>query len=268
MLIRSFWLWSLPCVIVLGIFGSIAADGISGQEKANLVDSETPSPNQEKFTEIDSLLTPWVDSDCFDVVHNRVAPPDCNPSTLAERQPHRRVSLFNANGSLWYRFSVYPADSDSFMPPGDSESTKKTGFIPFGLSKSNPDYAPVRLVLRIKAESANWFEVEVNEVTRETKFAPKSEPRLWAKTGWGFWFARGLPLTFDSSKTKLLDKPEGKVIEEAAQLGIDWAVYLKSDGEWIFVERIFSHKVFRGWIRSRKGRDLLVGCVLNDHKIP
>ena len=136
-------------------------------------------PEKEKFTENTDLLTPWIDTFCDNLNHDI---PDCNAST--DIGMYNRVSLHNADGSLWYRFSVVPREPDSFIGSGDVRAIKKVGFVPFKTNEWNHRGAPARLILRITGESPNWYEVEINEQTRETKFAPKYYPHMWAKTSW------------------------------------------------------------------------------------
>ena len=84
----------------------------------------------------------------------------------------------------------------------------------------------------------------------------------------GHWFGRSGTLKFDGQSIKLLDKPDGKVVEESADFIFDWAVFVKAEGDWAYAERTVGNKTYRGWIRGRKDRDLLVRCILNDDKIP
>ena len=120
-------------------------------------------------------------------------------------------------------------------------------------------------------ESPNWYEVEVNEKTRATKFALKNN-RMWTKTTWSRWLYEGTNLQLDNKEFPLLDKPNGEIIKEASHLTFDRVKFLKADGDWAFVEGYptwhISDVSHKGWIRWRKGRDLLVGTVLNGRKVP
>lgn len=105
-------------------------------------------------------------------------------------------------------------------------------------------------------ESPHWYEVEVNEETRATKFVLKSDP-MWAKTKWSYWLAKIRFFKFGDSEPPLRDKPNGEVIEESANLRFYSLKFLKADGDWAYVEG-YKSKTYRGWIRWRKGRDMLV----------
>ncbi len=49
---------------------------------------------------------------------------------------------------------------------------------------------PHTAILRMTGESANWYEVEVNEQTKATKYVLKNEPMMWAKITWEYWLYR------------------------------------------------------------------------------
>ena len=111
-------------------------------------------------------------------------------------------------------------------------------------------------------ESPHWYQVEVNEKTQETKYVSKSNP-MWAKSTWSHWLAAMQGFVPEDSDNLLLDKPDGKVIEVAAQIKFEEYTFLKADGDWAYVEAAehlgsFKGVVYKGWIRFRKEREFLV----------
>lgn len=192
----------------------------------------------------------------------------CTPVIGPEGDQFRRVQLYNVDGTVWYEFSVVPRDADSFVKPGtaDKNTQKKPGFLPFKINNWNHIDAPAMLVLRISGQSPNWYEVEINEKTRETKFAPRFQPRMWRKVTGSFFLHKSVTLKIDSRKTELLDAPDGKIVDGTTELNLDWVQFVRADGEWAFVERWIGNRRYSGWIRWRNDREILVGCQLNDDR--
>ena len=116
-------------------------------------------------------------------------------------------------------------------------------------------------------ESANWYQAEINEDTREIKYIAKSD-KNWAKTDWSRWLFDGMNLNLDNHKIPLRDAPDGQIIAESADMTFDQVKVLKVDGDWAFVESYTRPQKYRGWIRWRKDRDLLVGTVFTSMKFP
>lgn len=77
-----------------------------------------------------------------------------------------------------------------------------------------------------------------------------------------------ITLKVDPSRTPLLDKPDGKIIEESSQTSIMKVDLLKTEGDWAYVRTDINQKEYDGWIRWRKGRYILVGTVFTNQKIP
>jgi hypothetical protein len=127
---------------------------------------------------------------------------------------------------------------------------------------------PLYIVLRLVRESNNWFEVEVNEVTRETKYVSKGDP-LWSRVTWDDIFNINT-IEFNHDKISLLDAPAGKVIAECEGEKYTVAKYRKLEGDWMYVEagRSNLRGPCFGWLRWRDGRRILIGSVLNGHKPP
>lgn len=105
-------------------------------------------------------------------------------------------------------------------------------------------------------ESTNWYEVEVNEKTRATKFVLKNDP-MWAKTTWSYLLAAMRLFRFEKNEQQLRDKPGGNIIKESADLRFYSFKFIKTEGDWAFVEG-YKTKTYQGWIRWREGRNMLV----------
>jgi hypothetical protein len=109
--------------------------------------------------------------------------------------------------------------------------------------------------------------VEINEKTRETKFVLKTDS-MWAKTNWSYWLYHWTNLVINGSTVKLLDSPDGKVNESSAQIEFATVTFIKAEGDWAYVEGWDKNTRYLGWVRWRDGRDILVGCIFNDNKVP
>jgi hypothetical protein len=204
------------------------------------------SPAEEKFQETDALAVPWRSSGCPTDTYV-IREPNCHLVTGNEWSSSHMMSLYNEDGSLWYHFSVDPKSSDYFG------RNKKKVFLPFA---TYPDYADV-VILRLVGESPHWYKVEVNEETQATKFILKSDP-MWAKTRWSYWLAEMKIFKLNEDQPPLRDKPDGQVIEESAKLRVDKVTFLSADGDWAYVKGYSYQKKYQGWIRWRKGRDILI----------
>jgi len=245
----------------LALFMILASgDRIMAQEVATV--NSVPPPSQEQFVVSDNVAIPW-----------RVSDMGCRTGTVYPSQNCRLISnvefdradiltIYNLDGTLWYRFSLSSKSPDYFH-------TKKMDFEPFA-SWGIKGY-PFALALRLVGESAHWYLVEINEKTRATKFILKSDP-MWFKTTWSFLFSWSFNVVVDQNCIKLLDKPNGEVIKETADAYFTKLKFVKLDGDWMYVGGIgsanwpFTRRY--GWIRWRKGRNVLVGSGLNGDKIP
>lgn len=229
------------------------------KSKANTADERLlPPPDGEQFQKADDLIVPWRSSGCnnnFEFVE-----PNCHNVTEKEWKNTGVLDLYNEDGSIWYRFSLTYQSPDYFV------KNTQMGLVPF----ATPDGfygAPQIIILRLVAESSHWYEVEVNENTRARKFVLKKDP-LWAKTSWSYWLYKGWRLMLGENHSALRDKPGGEIIEETSNAGIKSAKFLGADGDWAYVEIINNRERYDGWVRWRKGRDILVGCIFNHEKIP
>lgn len=224
-------------------------------------------PAKEKFVESDDLVFPWRESDraCVNRVNylgiGNIG--DCGQLiTVDVYLKATTLTLYNADGTVWYTFSISSKDPKSKY----FRDNKKIGFKPFA---AFPEDWPNTVVLRMVGESPHWYEVEINEQSSATKFVLKSDP-MWAKTTWDDLFTWSFTLEVNQDRNKLRDKPDGAVIKDYADLHFTRLLFKKLDGDWVYVEgRTDSMSASKyGWIRWRKGREVIVGSILNDYKIP
>lgn len=220
---------------------------VIAQNSAKIEDNKLLPPLEEKFEIATDLVVPWRSSGCY-IGTIRVQEAGCHRVTEKESLSSDMLNLYNEDGTLWYRFSVQPSSPDYYL------RNPKLGFLPFG---TYPKIV-MGVFLRMVGESPNWYEVEVNEETRATKFVLKNEPMMWAKTKWSYWLMEINLLKFIGEQQQLRDKSDGKIIEESADAKFENVKFIKADGDWAYVEGGVYQKTYRGWIRWRKDRDILV----------
>jgi hypothetical protein len=229
----------------------------------NLIASkdEIHAPSEEEFSAAFDVLAPWRETGCGrgNILYKE---PNCPVIRNDVYVMADTLTLYDKDGDLWYRFSLTPSKDDYLL------KNKRDEFSPLAMPflTINP-YLPRKVLLRMTGESEHWYEVEINEKTRETKFALKTDP-MWAKTNWSYWLYHWTNLKIDGAKVKLLDKPDGKVIESSAEIEFDTVKFLKADGDWAYVEGYHNNREYAGWVCWRDGRDILVGCIFNDNKVP
>lgn len=129
------------------------------------------------------------------------------------------------------------------------------------------DNYPDIVILRMTRESPNGCGADINEDTKATKYVLEND-RRWTKVTWSYWLKEDPRIYTDNQQMRLLDKPDGKVIEESANINFSTMWFIKADGDWALVSGGYNMQRYQGWIRWRKGRELLVGCNLNNGKIP
>ena len=264
-------LLSLAFILLVGGFQVLAQDR-KDSEKVRL-----RPPSEQEFQNATDLVVPWRSAGCH--LNFDFNEPNCYDMTGKEYQKAAILTLYNADGSLWYRFSVQPGQPDYFL------RNTKMNFLPFstdvGFIKEPQNYptcgvsVPSAVILRMVGESKDWYKVEVNEETRETKFVLKSD-KLWTKTSWSYWLFQDRNIEVNTDITKLYDKPDGEVIGGfALSMGQQRFTVDKVEGDWLlgsphkplFVPTLGT-KVGSSWIRWRKGRDILVGSIFTGRKIP
>lgn len=222
---------------------------------------DPPPPKEEKFVPSQDLVGTWRSIGCGKIVDERPEHGCSKIEYSKEFQSSFVFTLYNSDGTIWWRASLV-GEANHFWVH------KNQGFQPFAInSKTNPD----GIVLRMVAESKNWFEVEINERTRKTKYIWRKDP-AWAKTPWEFWLKLGVTLRVPDKEEPFRDQPDGKVLDGSGSRNSDWVTFLKRDGDWAYVEDTNPYGLapsrVRGWIRWRNGRELLVGCYLNNDDLP
>lgn len=221
----------------------VLAVNISSQVVSSGGGDEPRSPKQEMFQKADGLVMPWRETRCTLSYKIR-----CDEEFWQEFRKRHHLSLYNDDASLWYRFSIAPGNADNFRV------RPRSSFMPLA-DIGGP-------ILRLVAESENWYKVEINEKNREVKYVLKAD-NAWARVSWDFLLEAFPKIELDPNQTRLTDKPDGEIIN--ASFSVVW--FKESSGDWLKVMGLGGRPVF-GWIRWRRGRDLLVGCVLNDFKVP
>jgi len=215
--------------------------------------TDVVAPAQEHFAAVDAIASPWRESGC-----NRLAfefrEPGCYRPSEAEWKDSNMVDLYNEDGTVWYSLDLNWAD----------DPREKT-FHTFGRQPLNKNFVPLVaeagsfVLLRMVGESEHWYRVEVNENTKDLKYALKGT-RQWGKTSWDHWIYESRVL-FPWGQT-LRDKPDGTPVENVSTQ-IEKVNISKVSGDWINVREFGKRDGYSGWIRWRDGRKILIGCILS-----
>ncbi len=242
------------CILVLLILTTEA----SGQTPSKQLINELLPPSKETFKAADGLIVPWRDTGC-NIIALKFREPECYEVSAKEWLAHSILSIYNADGSNWYTLNVQISAEDHFSV------NPKQGFIPFSVYPT-VRYASDGVLLRLVKESKNWYEVEINEQTRETKFILKDNSKQWGKSTFDYWLYEGrfVEINPDKRAQQFFEEPNGKKLEDF-EIPLKYGKILKVENEWVKVEITEDFSV---WLRWKKGRDILVGCVFNEHKYP
>jgi hypothetical protein len=216
-------------------------------------------PSEEKFEKATDLIAPWRESGC-QISNFKFNEPNCRNIIGQEYINAHIVSIYNENGSIWYRFSL------NFKSPDYFYEEMKAGFVPFSIIVKRFG-SPDAVILRMVGESKNWYEVEINEETKATKFILRNDP-MWAKTKWSHWLYKSDNIFIASDVSKFYDKPDGQIIKDIPIYGNQKVKVNKVEGDWVLVGKYINNRQYEGWIRWRKGRNILVGCIFNENEIP
>jgi hypothetical protein len=165
--------------------------------------------------------------------------------------------LYDPDGTVWW--SANRLASNDYRDAGKDYfgSNPKEGFKPFFSNGRD-------IILRLVSESPNWFEVEINESTRKTKFVSKTDP-AWSKTRWDFWLKLNYEMLLYPDQ-RLMDAPNGKLIEGGSGAALESVNFLGMEGDWAYVEnrnKLPGSDSVRGWVQWRRGRTIMVRCFLN-----
>ena len=214
-------------------------------------ENEIPVPAREVFKETSGLILPGG--------YLSTRP---NGGSVAANHPETETAnIYNKDGGLWYRFSIYP-NSPLYYP-----KNTKDGFSPFNII----DNSWYRFYLRLVAESPNWYEVEINEQTQETKYVARND-HFFGRTTYEYYLKPGSMVFVDNKSVSLLKGINGEKIDDyieekrndysVKEIKGDWLRVTQRDRDKSEAERI------SGWVRWRDGRKILVGCQFNDWKTP
>lgn len=243
--------------VILFLFLIVSAKSIV-LAQTNIVEQniELRPPSEESFEKAPQLLMSWRIIRC-PRDEKEVNPPNC-PEDISPAiyRAADAVTLYNSDGTIWYNFSINP------WSPRYLLKNKKESFLPFA---ANADVKG--LTLRMVSESANWYEVETNEETQATKFILKND-LMWMKVTWNYFLAQVRLLSFDEeNQPQLYDKPNGNIIKETTEIKWkDVRFLFKIEGEWAFVQGHKPLKNYEGWVRWRKGREILFESKLFKYK--
>lgn len=238
--LNLFPLYVLIFVFCLGCFQITAQSSVIENQ-----DEKILPPSEEKFEDSSELISPWRSGGCHPGTSLRQ--PGCYLVNVNQWQASHMMTIYNEDASIWFRFSIDRRDSDYFL------QNMKKDFLPVA---TYPHQSPSAVILRLVGESPHWYKVETNENTEETKFIFKNDP-AWIKTPWSHWLLVIYKLRIGKD-ARLLDKPDGKPIEEIENLSPSIVYFLELQGDWAKVETGFYGKTFIGWIRWRKDREILV----------
>jgi hypothetical protein len=254
----------LLLILLVLVFIFLSYLTVISQTQADSKYERIPPPSEEKFETAVGTVAPWREVRCWyanpsekDAAGNP-CPAESKTVTKDDWDKREIATLFNEEGSIWFRFNL------SAHKPDSLKNRLNKDFVPFA---GNTEKNYQNIVLRMVGESKHWLEVEINEKTRETKFVLKRDP-TWSKASWDFWLAYDISLMVDSNRTPLFDKPDGKILEESSLDSIWKVLFIKTEGDWAYVKAWINQREFNAWVRWRKGRDILVGTVFTYHKIP
>lgn len=246
----------LVTAILFSVLIVSAKNIVLAQDNPKRQDNEIRLPFEENFEKNEQLVMPWANIIC-QITDKAVNPPNCPIKiTTANWLAASSLTLYNRDGTIWYSFSLRSSDPRHFL------KNEKEKFLPF-----STDFGDEGITLRVVAESSTWYEVEINEVTQSTKFILKNDP-LWVKVTWNYFLAKVRVMSFDGQNKPLLyDKPNGEVIEDTSELKWnDLRFRLKIEGEWAFVEGYLFSKPYQGWVKWRRGREMLFKSKIFKHK--
>ena len=244
---------------------------VAAQKTYTVNVEEMPPPKSEEFRTATGLLIQYgmKDMSCNPISANPKR--DCPVVTVAEAKLRSYHYIYDDEANVWYEFSSMSSDNANYL------NRLKDDFRPLGPTIYKDSLGGMTsygnlILLRIARESPHWYEVEVNEKTRDTKYIPKEDP-TWAKADWSDIFNISFNVYIDPELTILLDKPDGKPIE--CKNYASKHIFARLDGDWMLVNDWTSDFMKRpentrckGWIRWRNGREILVGSILNRNEIP
>ena len=163
---------------------------------------------------------------------------------------HDFIKIYNADGSLWYKFSFYYDDKNGRFP------YQNDSFRPFTF---HPSY--FLLALKCIRKVKDRYEVIVNEETSLKKYVHASDASLSFET-WGQHILKVFSVDIARSKSPLLKTKQGARVK----LPIDAFLHpVKVEGDWLVVKWIVrertgtqKEKYEYGWVKWKDQKRLLV----------
>jgi hypothetical protein len=259
--------YKLAIFFILATMLSPLAQRIAAQAVAQKTESAGP-PRSERYEAYDGLLIPIANREFTCVAPIRK--PNCLVGAVQDQRPLEDHTIYDGEGRGWFAFSSNPRSPEYYL------RLEKEGFAPLGAqprinSKGESLPAHGLVILRISGVSGNWIEVEVNEETRQKGYIPKSDP-TWMMASWGEVFNIGFNVVIDPNRVKVLDRPDGK--PAACERPSGKHTYTRIEGDWMLVNKMYHDEgaeeavACMGWIRWRKGREILVGSIINGGRVP
>lgn len=222
-------------LVLFGFFFSAALD-IQAQSAEN--NSPIPLPSEEKFEPLDGLM-----EQSFRATQQ----------TEVESEANHFITIYNADGSIWYQYSNRGSDEFYFA------------------KQPHPDFKPYdknnqRLLPRVKGKSKHWYEVVVNEETQAVKYMLISD-RAAGYVSLEYYVMKYSDIRFNPEKNPVREKPEGSAVKALMNEG-DRCRPWEFSGDWVSVYCKGKEDNYGGWLRWKKGRDILIGFILNNRVVP
>lgn len=165
------------------------------------------------------------------------------------------IRFYNADSSQWYQFTFYYDDSD-----GDFEY-KNNDFRPYSF---HPDY--FKLAMKLIGETADYYEILVNEESGLKKYVKKSNKTLKFES-WQDHILNTFAVEFDKTTNPLMNSPDG-VPRSDDLSSVDRYAADKFEGDWLRVKLVKKNNpqndtvsTDSAWIRWRKDDLLLIEWV-------
>jgi hypothetical protein len=238
---------ALNVLLILGLSALFVGVAI-GQELSEA--EPIPAPNEEEFRKADGLIEAFESRNTACLMNKKL---NCRFIRTSPEDGRDVLTFYDSNGKLWFSYDRVHGNKKDLLPPEIDPITWS------GLG-----------LYRLVGESANWYKVEINDKTRETKFILRSDEN-WVKIDWAERFFRNPPIYLPPG-VNLKDKPDGEVIEEYRHRHYDQLYYDRMEGEWMRVQAVDKTNIqnprFFGWVRWRDGREILIGSFLSGHRIP